>query len=255
MLDLHCHILPGIDDGSANLDDALNLARKAVSQGITHILCTPHHHNGKYINSKASVMEKVDELQKELDLREIPLTLYEGQEVRIFPEIMNEINKNDILFCDVGDRYILIEFPTREAPSYAIRVLGELLAAGKTPIIVHPERNGTFIKDPNALIEYLDMGCLAQLTAPSIVGIFGKEIQQTAHDMVEHNLVQMVASDAHHIKRRTFYLKEAYAEILNKFGPEKVEAFEGISRRVLNGDDVIRPEFSKIGQKKGFLWF
>lgn len=255
MLDLHCHILPGIDDGAQNMEDSLDLARKAVSQGITHILCTPHHHNGTYTNHKADVIVKVAELQRELDLRGIPLTLFEGQEVRIFPEILEEIKKDDILFCDMENRYLLIEFPSREAPNYALNLLGELVAEGKIPIIVHPERNGTFIKTPNKLIDYLELGCLAQLTAPSIVGRFGKTIQETAEKMVEHNLVQMVASDAHHIKKRTFCMKEAYGFIEECYGPGRVEAFENVAKAVLNGDDLEKPEYSRVVEKKKFWLF
>lgn len=253
MLDLHCHILPGIDDGAQNLDDSLDLARKAVEQGITHILCTPHHHNGKYLNPKYDVITRVADLQKELDLREIPITLFEGQEVRIFPEIVSAIEEDEILFCDTTDKYILIEFPSQEAPAYAIHLLGELVAMGKTPIIVHPERNGTFIKDPNLLIDYLDMGCLAQLTAPSIIGKFGKTIQETAEKMVEAGLVQMVASDAHHIKKRTFYMEEAFNYIRDNYGEEKVQAFEETARAILNGDQVSFEPYHEIKKKRSFL--
>lgn len=255
MLDLHCHILPGIDDGAKSMEDSLNLARKAVSQGITHILCTPHHHNGTYNNHKEDVIKKVAQLQKELDLRGIPLTLFEGQEVRIFPEIIEEIKKDDILFCDMEDRYVLIEFPSREAPNYALNLLGELVAEGKVPIIVHPERNGTFISEPNKLIDYLEIGCLAQLTAPSIVGRFGKTIQETAEKMVEHGLVQMVASDAHHIKKRTFYMKEAFEVIRTRYGPKMAILFEETAKNVLNGDNVVLPKISKIPEKKKFWRF
>lgn len=90
----------------------------------------------------------------------------------------------------------------------------ELLELGKTPVIVHPERNAHFREDPNHLLPFLDMGCLAQITAPSYVGVFGKDIQKTAKTMVKHNLVQMAASDAHGVSKRTFYLKSAMSRLL-----------------------------------------
>lgn len=91
MIDLHCHILPGIDDGADTLTDSIDMAEKAVRQGITHILCTPHHNNGKYVNPKVEVIEKVAVLQAELDRRNLPLTLLEGQEVRITGDLIEEI--------------------------------------------------------------------------------------------------------------------------------------------------------------------
>lgn len=252
MIDLHSHILPGLDDGAQNMEDSLNLARKAVSQGITHLLCTPHHYNGKYVNHKYDVIEAVAKLQKELDLRKIPLTLFEGQEVRVNGDLINEIDADDILFCDVKDQYLLIEFPTAEAPSYALRLLEELRSRGITPIIVHPERNGTFRDDPNKLIDYLDIGCLAQLTAPSIIGVFGKNIQKTAEQMIDHGLIQMVASDAHHIQKRTFYMKEAFRRISKIYGKDISDNYETVARSIINGDSVVVPAYSKIKGNKLF---
>ncbi len=118
MIDLHCHILPGVDDGADTLADSIAMAEKAISQGITHILCTPHHNNGKYVNPKAAVIDKVTELQAELDRRNLPLTLLEGQEVRITGDLVEEIQQDQILFTDLADTYLLIEFPTMDVLAY-----------------------------------------------------------------------------------------------------------------------------------------
>ncbi|WP_303218937.1 tyrosine-protein phosphatase [Enterococcus asini] len=250
MIDLHCHILPGVDDGADTLADSLAMAEAAISQGITHILCTPHHNNGKYVNSKDEVIPKVAALQKELDQRNLPLTLLEGQEVRITGDLVSDIQQDRILFTDLADTYILIEFPTADVPVYAEQLLFELRSMGKIPVIVHPERNSKFREDPNHLISYLEMGCLAQLTAPSYVGVFGKSIQKTAKQMVEHNLVQMMASDAHGVKKRTFVMKEAYEQIQQDFGQAKVTAMEQVAKDLLNGDAVTFPEYSEIKKKR-----
>ena len=108
MIDLHCHILPGIDDGSDTLEDSIAMAEKAIRQGITHILCTPHHNNGSYDNPKSEVITHVADLQAEFDKHNIALTLLEGQEVRITGELINEIKQDEILFTDLEDTYILI---------------------------------------------------------------------------------------------------------------------------------------------------
>lgn len=246
MIDLHCHILPNVDDGADSLETSLAMAKEAVQQGITHILCTPHHNNGRYENSKATVVQAVALLQAELNKEQIALTLFEGQEVRISGELLQEINNDQLLFTDLGDTYLLIELPTMDIPAYTEELFFELRTKGKVPVIVHPERNAKFREDPNRLLPYLEMGCLAQLTAPSLVGTFGKSIQKTAHEMVEHNLVQMMASDAHGVNKRKFHLKEAY-ELMGK---EKAELMQQVAKDLVNGDQVTYPSPERVKKRK-----
>lgn len=254
MIDLHCHILPGVDDGAETLEDALAMAEKAVQQGITHLLCTPHHNNGKYENDKQLIVHSVALLQKTINQKDIPLILLEGQEIRITGDLLEEIKADRLLYTDLSDTYLLIEFPTGDIPAYSEKILFSLRNEGKTPVIVHPERNIKFREDPNRLIPYLEMGCLAQLTAPSIIGIFGKSIQKTAHEMVEYNLVQMIASDAHGVNKRTFYLKEAYEMIEKIYGRDKVMQMQQVAKDLVNGDIVDFPSFQKIRKKKFWLF-
>lgn len=253
MIDLHCHILPGIDDGAETLEASIAMAEKAISQGITHILCTPHHNNGKYRNEKSEVISLVSFVQSEFDKRQLPITLLEGQEIRITGDLIEDIRRDEILFTDLDDTYLLIEFPTLEVPLYVERLFFELLQMGKRPVIVHPERNAHFRKNPNHLVPFLDMGCLAQLTAPSYMGVFGKDIQKTAKTMVKHNLVQMTASDAHGISKRTFYLKECYEQIAKDFGQEKVAQMKQVAKDLINGDEVVYPEYTEVKKKFGLF--
>ncbi|MFV0557796.1 MAG: tyrosine-protein phosphatase [Enterococcus sp.] len=250
MIDLHCHILPGVDDGPATLAESLEMAQQAVEQGITHILCTPHHQNGKYINEKQSVIQAVAFLQTELDQRGIPLTLFEGQEIRINGSLVTEIQQEKILFTDVTNRYLLIELPTLEIPAYTEQLFFELISSGKVPIIVHPERNAKFRANPNHLRTFLAMGALAQVTAPSYVGIFGKSIQKTAQQMVAANLVQMLASDAHGESKRKFYLQAAYQKMAQDFGQEKVNLMQQVAKDLINGDALNYPAYQKVPKKR-----
>lgn len=246
MIDLHSHILPGVDDGAQTLEDSLEMARKAISQGITHLMCTPHHNNGKYNNPADKIIRDVAALQKELDQRGLDLTLLEGQEVRLTELLLTAIQRDEILFTDLDNTYLLIEFPTNEIPIYAEQVFYHLLNRGQVPVIVHPERNAVFREEPNRLVSFLEMGTLTQLTAPSIVGVFGNDIQNTARIMLEHNMLYMVASDAHNLRHRTFLMKEAYAEIRKIGGIEMVEAMEQMAKDLVNGDSVVRPNYQAI---------
>jgi protein-tyrosine phosphatase len=245
MIDLHCHILPGLDDGADTVIEAIDMARKAVSQGITHILCTPHH-NRNYQNPKNKVIKAVETFQKELDIFEIPLVLFEGQEVRISDLLLEDIRADEILFVDVTNRYLLVEFPANEVPLYAEQILYKLCKQGIRPIIVHPERNGGFQKEPSQLVSFLNMGCLAQVTAPSIVGRFGKKVQRFSFQLIEYGLVHMVASDAHGANKRDFYYKEAYDLIAEKFGENVIKNMDQTCKDIVNGDEVSRRKYGSM---------
>lgn len=255
MYDLHCHILPGIDDGAKTMDDSIAMAKLAVSEGITHILATPHHMNRSWMNDKQTVLPLVKELQDELDQRKIDLTIFPGQEVRLYGDILKDIENNKILFVDEQEQYVLIEFPTETIPSYTERLFYELQSQGKTPIIVHPERNHKIIEEPNRLKELIDKGALAQLTAASYTGGFGKKIEKVSKQLVEANLVQFLASDAHNVTNRSFHMKEAYELLGKEYGRTKRHQFNQVTKDLLNGEPVIVSGTEKI--KTSFLskWF
>ena len=253
MIDLHCHLLPQVDDGPNTIDESLAMAEKAISQGITHILCTPHHRNGRYENGKQSVMDSVASLQEELDKRHLDIQLLAGQEVRLTADIIEDLKNDNLLFIDSNCTYFLIEFPTMDILTYTKEMLFQLRSLGKIPIIVHPERNAKFRENPDLLIPYLEMGCLAQLTAPSIVGIYGKSIQKTAKEMLKRNLVQLMASDAHTVDKRTFYMKEAYEIIKKLYGEEKASLMQQVARDITLGKDITYPRYIEKRKRWGLF--
>ena len=253
MLDLHCHILPGVDDGPKDWEMSLEMAKAAVDEGITHILATPHHMNRHWINSKSEVLMLVNELQQRIDNENIPLTIFPGQEVRLHGEILQNIQKDEICFIDELNQYILIEFPTATVPDYADRLFYEMQSAGITPVIVHPERNHAILKDPSILYEFVSRDILTQLTAASYLGLFGKEIEKLSTQLIEHNLVHFLASDAHNVTSRNFYMKEAFKKLEKEYGKEKVKAFDQVTRDLVNGDVVSIPEPEKIKSNKRFF--
>lgn len=236
MIDLHCHILPEVDDGARTQEEAFKMAEQAVSEGITHILCTPHHNNGVFLNPKNKVISKVAALQSELDRCQLPLTLFEGQEVRLSGDLMHRIQRDEILFADLEDIYILIEFPSSNIPVFAEQVLFELRSNKITPVIVHPERNRQLIRRPNDFLPFLEMGCIGQVTCGSYLGNFGKEIARTAKLMIEHHMVHVLASDAHNITGRGFFMKAAYELLEKEFGSSKRLLFEQTAKDIVNGD-------------------
>ncbi|MDR2833669.1 MAG: tyrosine protein phosphatase [Streptococcaceae bacterium] len=245
MIDLHCHILPNLDDGPDSLATALKMAKKAVKEGITHILATPHH-NMRYSNPKHKIMDEVAWFQNELNQAKIPLRIFEGQEVRVHSNLLDEIQNDRILFTDVEDTYLQLELPSNEVPEYFEVLLYDLRNIGITPILVHPERNSVIYNNPNLLYQYLNMGVLSQITAPSIVGVYGKEIQKFAHKLIETNMAHMLASDAHEIGMRDFHMKQAYGIIRKHHGKGRVYEMKEVARKCLNGDPVKVPQHQAL---------
>lgn len=253
MLDLHCHILPGIDDGARSWEDSLLIAQKAVDEGITHLLATPHHLNGKYVNKKASVIQLTNQLQERLDQAGIPLQVFPSQEVRVSGEILAGLGADEILGIDEDNRYLIVEFPTREIPHFVEQLFFNLQQRGVTPVIVHPERNQTIIENPNRLFEFIERGALAQVTASSYVGVFGKEIAKLSSQLIEANLVHILASDAHNTRGRTFHMQEAFRKLAEEFGPKKVETFHEQAKYLLNGELFTPAPPHEIKKKKKFF--
>ena len=172
MIDLHCHLLPGVDDGSKSMDISLKLANDAVRDGIDYALLTPHHMNGVYLNHKKAVIQQTQEFQVKLDRHKISLKVFPGQEVRINGDLLTALDQDDILFADEGGRYLMLEFPDDDIPSYTSNVIYELMQRGIIPVIVHPERNTMIMKQPDILYDLLSRGYLSQVTSGSYVGNF-----------------------------------------------------------------------------------
>ena len=255
MIDLHCHILPGVDDGAKTIEDSMDMARTAVEEGITHILATPHYKNGHWDIEKKDILPLVEEVQDELDARGIPLTIFPGQEVRINGELMEDIELEKVQFIDEGQQYVLIEFPTPSIPAYTESLFFELQRSGVTPVIVHPERNHAVLKDPNVLLPFVERGALAQLTAASYTGGFGKEIQQVSKKLIEANLVHFIASDAHSVSKRSFHMKAAFEKLEKEYGARKVEEYHQVTKDLVNGDVIVPSTPSKIKRSKLFGLF
>ena len=253
MIDIHTHILPGVDDGAKMEEDCLEMAKVAVEEGIHTIVATPHHKNGRYENEAASIRKQVDILQGLMNQENIPLTILAGQEVRINGDLLTDYEQGRILPINETN-YILIEFPSSQIPQYTKKMLYDLQVAGLTPIIVHPERNKEILERPEKLYHFVREGALTQITASSIIGKFGKQIQKVSQQFIEGNLVHFIASDAHNTTSRGFYLREAYQEIKDMFGWDMHYMLMENSQLLVDGMYVNRMEPS-MPKKKKFLGF
>ncbi|HJF87493.1 MAG TPA: tyrosine protein phosphatase [Companilactobacillus farciminis] len=257
LIDLHCHILPGVDDGSKDMQMSLDLAKAAVDQGITNSLVTPHHMDGEYTNHKQDVIRKTNEFQKALDNAGIPLSVFASQEVHLTGELMDAIAKDDILFMDETNRYILLEMPHDGIPEYTADMIFDLTTRGITPVIAHPERNHGIQEDPDKLYDFVKMGCLTQLTSSSYLGVFGKKVQTLTEEIIKANLGFIFSSDAHNFKGRRYLMKEAFDKLEKEEGLRKAQLFNLNARNIINGDDIGDTDFVKIStlsKKKKKFW-
>ena len=251
MIDIHSHILPGVDDGAQTVEDSINMAKLAVEEGITKIIATPHHQNGKYLNSKNDILNRVIELNRVLQDENIPLEVLPGQETRIYGELVDDLDKGEILPLNQTN-YIFIELPSGHVPRYTEKLLFDVQLKGLTPIIVHPERNSEVIENPDILLNLVKKGTLTQVTAGSITGHFGKKIQKFSMQLIESNLTHFVSSDAHNISSRSFKVRESISEIEKEFGRQAVYYFRENAELLVNGQTIYKQEPSPI-KKKRFL--
>ncbi|QAS53442.1 tyrosine-protein phosphatase [Halobacillus litoralis] len=251
MIDIHSHILPGIDDGAQTIEDSIVMARAAVEDGIHTIIATPHHQNGRYINGKQEILPLVEDLNNHLENHNIPLTVLPGQESRIHGEMIEGLHENEVLTLNANENgYVFVEFPSNHVPRYAKQMLFDIQVDGYQPIIVHPERNTQLIQESNLLLEMVEKGTYTQVTAASVTGRFGKKIKKFTHQLIESNLTHLIASDAHNTTSRGFCLSEAFEEVDKEFGPEIVDLFLENSEAVVSGAALISDQPQPIKRKK-----
>jgi protein-tyrosine phosphatase len=208
-VDIHCHLLPAIDDGAANWEESLAMARMAVADGISVIVATPHQLGSFSHNGAAAIRLDVEQLQSRLDAEQIPLRVLPGADVRIEADLVARLGRGEVLSLADNGRYVLLELP-HEMYFPLNRLLAELSAAGYQGILSHPERNEGILADPEVLTPLVAQGCLLQITADSLRGAFGTRSRQLSQKLVDRGLVHFVSTDAHGTKRRRPQLREAF---------------------------------------------
>jgi protein-tyrosine phosphatase len=257
MIDLHSHILYGLDDGPATLDESLEMCRIGYRDGIRTIVATPHMLNGAYRNNRAAILSRTRELNAALSqsgfLESFPhhsairnpqfelqtlnsepqtadseirtpnseLTILPGADVHLGVDLLGPLRQKRLMTVGNGGKYLLIEFPSQGIPYMAESILFRLIADGIIPIITHPERNPEVGRKPARYYEMIRMGCLGQVTAMSLTGGFGPEVKRLAEALLIHKLVHLIASDAHSIETRPPILTPAVRAASKRVGKEE----------------------------------
>jgi protein-tyrosine phosphatase len=219
MIDIHHHLLFGLDDGSKDIETSVAMAEMAAADGITHIVCTPHA-NFHYDFDPAANQEKLEELRARLDGK---VTLGLGCDFHLSFENIDDAQKNPTKYTINHKNYLLVEFADLSIPQHMTQVFYEFLLAGVQPIITHPERNSAIQKNPQRLNDWLEQGCLVQVTTSSLIGRFGRMAMSFSHKLLDENKVHFLATDAHNLQSRPPRMKEAFDFVAKQYGTGTAE--------------------------------
>lgn len=238
MYDLHCHMLPGIDDGPETLAEALGMARLAVAEGIVKSVVTPHIHVARYRNDLARIEAAVAAYRRALAAAEIALEIGFAAEVRLDYDILPMIEEGRIPFVGAldGKKVMLLELPPGSVPLGSDKLVAWLAGRGIRPMIAHPERNKEIMRDSAKLKPFVDAGCLVQLTADAVAGGFGEVCRVRALEFLDRGWVTILASDAHDTEVRPPRLKPGIAAAAKILGAKAaLELVDAAPRRIVDG--------------------
>jgi protein-tyrosine phosphatase len=223
MIDIHHHLLWGLDDGSKSVENSIAMARIAVDDGITHVVCTPHA-NGQYEYNPQVIAEKITCLQQALDEGGISLKLGRGCDFHMSYDNIQDAKLDPARFSVNGLGYLLVDVPDYGLSQALTETYYQLRLLGLTPILTHPERNPTLQSDPQRMVEWMRGGLLIQVTAGSVLGHMGKQAQKMAHDLLARRWVHFLATDAHNVTSRPPKMRDAYELVAEKYGSEYAHA-------------------------------
>jgi protein-tyrosine phosphatase len=226
LIDIHCHLLPGIDDGPNSWEESVKLAKLLSNEGVDTAIATPHWIKGSEWQTDSShVLELVNELNLKLGEEKIALNVLPGMEIGINENLV-DLTRNGKILTLGGGNHILVETPYVSIPYGIKEIIFRLKVSGIEPILAHPERCGEIQSNPKALKDIVDSGALIQVTTSSLLGYFGKRAKECAISLAKEGLVHFVASDAHSPDKRPPIIKEALTLLKNLIGEENTRAIE-----------------------------
>lgn len=236
--DIHCHILPNIDDGASSPTESLKMARTAVVDGTKSLIATPHQLGSNAQLTAEEIKRSLTGLEEVIQKEGLELTIRSGADIRIDPELPKLLKQGTVLTLADHGKHVLLELP-HETYFPLDSLLRALKKQGLIGILSHPERNRGIIKNPDVMWDVIEAGGLLQITAASLTGAFGSSCQEIAELAVDEGLVHFIASDAHDTKHRPFGMRDAYDTICDMAG-EKLADLVCCENpaRVFEGDDV-----------------
>lgn len=242
MLDLHSHILPGLDDGAKDDTTALSMLEMAAANGTRGIVATPHVIEGEWLPAWSSIVTGCRRLSACAEARGIKIAIYPGAEVAVNYDLLSLLDKPGP-YCINGGRYLLLELPSNNIPAYADDFFFTLQTRGFLPIIAHPERNQEIRRQPERMVGWIRKGLFAQINAGSLAGQIGTEVMRFAEQLVTRRMAHCLGSDAHSIRTRRPILTAARNKIAVLAGAKVAEEITAVTPgEILAGKEIIPPE-------------
>ena len=242
MIDIHAHILPGVDDGAKNWEQSLEMARLAVEDGITVMVATPHLFKGRSIdlsqlNTREIILQHVAQLKHKLYEAKIPLEIIPGCDFPLGAESLKLLTEGLVLTISDANRYLLLELPDTSLPPAMEEICFQLQSQGITPIITHPERHLIIQEMPHKLKRLIELGCLVQMTGNSLTGWFGRRVKKISRQLIKLGYVHLLATDAHDPKRRPPLLSQAVTELSRLVGENRARAMvHDLPEKIIAGE-------------------
>ena len=249
MVDIHAHILPGVDDGPKTMAESIELLKLAEAEGITDLIATSHAYSPHFDVPKKTVLEKLALLNIEKKKNGLSINLHAGQEVRIQDNTVEQLASGEALTL-TNSKYVLLELPSSGIPAYTVQIIQGILNLNKVPIIAHPERNRAIAEKPSRLERLITHGALSQVTAGSLAGHFGRSVQKLSLQLVEANLVHAYGSDVHNKETRPFLFEQGLDYLDKHRHHELADILLENNARILTNKDFILLEPAAVETRK-----
>ncbi|WP_087974152.1 tyrosine-protein phosphatase [Oceanobacillus rekensis] len=254
MIDINCHILPGLDEGSKSITESIAMARTAEKEGIKTIIATPNHHKDSSWNDPMEIMGAVKFMNEKMKEEGIDVEVLPGQETRVYGEMSDDLKAGKILPIN-GSKYICVELPSNQVPEYTTQLFFEIQILGHIPVIVHPEKNHEFRENPDKLYRIVKNGALTQLSAASLAGKLGRNTERFANQILDANLAHFVASNARNNKKQGFFMKEAFARVKKNYGKDFANLLIDNSDALVHDEAIFKDVPDRIAVKKKWGMF
>ena len=250
MIDIHSHILPGIDDGAKTKEESIEIAKIAVENGITKMIATPHYDPGDSCFQE-KMNAGLEELNEEFLKEGIPLTLYPGAESFLNGETLAHLKEGRIPALN-HTSYLLVEFPLQDLPLKIHDLLYQVQMLGYRPVIAHPERYREVQRNLNFVKEWIERGALIQINATSITGVNGSLPRETAKHLLSHDMVHLIGTDTHSPGNRKPGMKKALGILRKWMGEELTEEMMGNNEKILQGERIFHRSPMEYPRAYGF---
>ncbi|MBN2017874.1 MAG: hypothetical protein JW794_07100 [Candidatus Cloacimonetes bacterium] len=238
MIDIHTHVLPGIDDGAQNLDDTLEILEALQAQGVTELVATPHIITGVYNNSRTIIDQKISVVKQLIKDKEFKINIHSGAELYLEPDIVQKVKDQKLTLA--ASNYVLIETALQQFPDNFEDILFNFQQEGFRPIIAHAERFNPFMENFDYLLQIVNRDIYVQMNSGSILGVYGNAVRDLALAMLHKGCVHVVASDVHGLNKRPILMKDAFEFVAMEFSNTLAEnLFYKNPRRILDNEELI----------------